>query len=480
MPLKTNRFTISLFAVILLEGFVVLAAEILAIRQMIPFVGSGSDTVAIIIAAVLMPLAFGYHAGGRYRQQRVHLRKPSIRRKLIRNLLGAQAILILGLSYVSIGFFFELLMALGIENRWLQTTFYSLLFLVVPTYLLGQTVPLIANYWQKQQLSAITGLILSVSTIGSFLGATFTTLVVMALLGVNYAVMLVGILLTVLVVILNKWRRPLPYLVTGMLLYVGCGLNTDRVLASLNIIEANRYNNIQLAKLKGGSERHLILNNSYSSKITDNGLRHAYIEKAEQIYFAGAPKDSPLSILVIGSGGFTFGYHDPKNHYDFVDIDDRLQAVAEQEFLKRPLGANVSFYPLPARAFLKQNRRQYDLIFLDAFQGVVKIPEHLTTAEFFQQVRHALKPDGVVMANFIISPTYEDAFSRHLDNTFRHVFPHLISLPVLDSAVFGEKRGVLTNVLYLYKNHQGEPANSSIIYTDNINRQFIDRPRRTS
>ena len=57
---------IPLFVVIVLEGYVVLATELLAIRQSIPYVGGGTDTVSIVIAAVLLPLALGYWAGGRF------------------------------------------------------------------------------------------------------------------------------------------------------------------------------------------------------------------------------------------------------------------------------------------------------------------------------------------------------------------------------------------------------------------------------
>ena len=54
-----------LLVAVALEGYVVLAVELLAIRQLTPYVGNATDTVAIVIAAVLLPLAFGYEAGGR-------------------------------------------------------------------------------------------------------------------------------------------------------------------------------------------------------------------------------------------------------------------------------------------------------------------------------------------------------------------------------------------------------------------------------
>jgi hypothetical protein len=123
--MEQNRKLVLLFFIIFLEGYIVLSAELLAIRQTLPFVGSGTDTVSIIIAAVLMPLAFGYYAGGQHRGR--------IRNKLVRNLLIAGAFLTVGLSYLVLTWFFATLTE-GLEwkNRLLLITFYALLFIITP------------------------------------------------------------------------------------------------------------------------------------------------------------------------------------------------------------------------------------------------------------------------------------------------------------------------------------------------------------
>ena len=128
--MEQTRKLVLLFFIIFLEGYVVLSAELLAIRQTLPFVGSGTDTVSIIIAAILMPLAFGYYAGGQYRGR--------IRNKLVRNLLIAGAFLTIGLSYLVLtSFFGALTEGLGWRNRLVLTTFYGLLFIITPVYLLS-------------------------------------------------------------------------------------------------------------------------------------------------------------------------------------------------------------------------------------------------------------------------------------------------------------------------------------------------------
>ena len=99
-----------LLAAIALEGYVVLAVELLAIRQLTPYVGNATDTVAIVIAAVLLPLAFGYEAGGRSGLGAGD--EFGVRRRLARNLLIAALILGLGLSHPSLVAFFEAVEAL--------------------------------------------------------------------------------------------------------------------------------------------------------------------------------------------------------------------------------------------------------------------------------------------------------------------------------------------------------------------------------
>src|SRR3954463_13534314 len=109
-----------LLAAIALEGYVVLAVELLAIRQLTPYVGNATDTVAIVIAAVLLPLAFGYEAGGRSGLGAGG--EFGVRRRPAPNPLIAP--LILALSPPPLVAFFEAVEALGVTQRLVQTAFY--------------------------------------------------------------------------------------------------------------------------------------------------------------------------------------------------------------------------------------------------------------------------------------------------------------------------------------------------------------------
>ena len=465
-----------LYILIILEGYVVLSTELLAIRQTIPFIGSGTDTVSIIIAAVLMPLAFGYHAGGRFKPGFKNGRYRSVRDKLIFNILAAMTILLVGLSYVLLNVFFVYLMAWGLDNRLLLATLYSALFLVVPVFLLGQTIPLVSNYFSKKKLSEITGRMLFFSTMGSFMGAVFSTLVLMATIGVHYTAALNFVILAGLVFMLCRVKAVETVFYAFSVMMIAIVLNSGDAMKLFHIVDNNQYNTIAVYEDDNGA-RHVLLNNSDSSMYDDEGNKHAYVEFAESVAIdpirdAATPKD----ILVIGAGAFTFGLGDKNNQYDFVDMDKSLKWVAEDHIIKQKLGENVHFHPLEVRAYFMKSEKKYDLIFLDAYLGDLTLPEHLVTKDFFLQVKKHLKPGGVVMANFIASPNFATAFSRNIDNTFRSVFPHISRHVVGETYdLWNENPNLIYNVIYL---HRDQPdADPNKIYTDNKNTVFYDKPR---
>jgi len=465
-----------LFLVIVLEGYVVLSSELLAIRQTIPFVGSGTDTVSIIIAAVLMPLAFGYQSGGSFKPGfNQNSKYQTIRNKLIKNMLISMFILLIGLSYPLITAFFTGAIQLGITNRLLLTTLYSVVFLVYPVFLLGQTIPLISNYFSKEKLSKITGKILFFSTFGSFLGAVFSTLVLMAYIGVHHTVSLNFIILTGLIILLSKKKLSETVLIAIAITITALYLNSNKMMDSFNIVENNKYNTMTVLEISEDDDiqRHLILNNNGSSMFTEKGRKHKYVEYIETTAIKPIMNTVPKKdILVIGAGAFTLGIDDTLNNYDYIDIDSKLKEISEKHILKAPLGDNKTFHPTPARAFLTQTEKHYDLIVIDAYLGALSLPEHLVTREFFNHVKSKIKDKGVIIGNFIVSPTFEDAFSRNLDSTLRSAFPNITRQTLEDYSVWGDNPVDMLNVVYTYKHHNtGAPT----IYTDNKNRVFYDK-----
>lgn len=474
-----------LFLIILIEGYVVLATELLAIRQLIPFVGSGTETISIVISAVLLPLAIGYHFGGSSFQRRHAKAKkegrtpPSVRKILLRNIVSAVIVLSLGLSYPFLEIFFGLTDAAGLKNRLAQTALYSGLFLVMPVFLLGQTVPLVSNYFSRKKLSQITGLMLFFSTAGSFLGSVFSTIVLMMTIGVHNTVTLTLSLLLILMVLLNRrifvYENLLGLLVFGLVLL----LNSDATMRHFLVVSNNAYNLVSVSNLPKEGIKLFSINRSASSAWTeDPDKQFTYLKYLEENFIAPlAHSDPPRHILILGAGGFTIGYHDTHNRYVYVDIDPALKDAAEKHFLPGPLSPNKTFTVASARAFVRGTPGRYDLIVIDTFTNVTSIPMETTTREFLVDVKKLLKPGGIVAANIISSPDFNDAFSIRYDNTFASVFPSFtrqIATPYdpWQAALTG-KKAMDTNNLYIYFDRPG--VEDGTVYTDDRNTYSIDR-----
>ncbi len=459
--------SIFLLFIIFLEGYVVLSTELLAIRQTLPFVGSGTDTLSIIIAAVLMPLAFGYYAGGRFR--------GNVRRKIIKNLLVAQIILIPALSYVVLTPLFEFfILEQDFRNRILLTILYSSVFLVVPVYLLGQTVPLITNYFRNARLSDVAGRILFFSTLGSFFGAVLTTTVLMNVLGVAMTASVTIACMTFLIVVLAFKKSPVIACLSVALLGITMFLNSSYMLAKINVVASNAYSTVQVEETQTKAPiRYLRLNRSISSGILVNEPETPLFDYATYIdryYLKSMQRENKKGdILILGAGGFTLGRGEMWNNYTYVDIDPDLKNVIETEFLKAPLEENKTFVPEPARAYLKSSNKKYDLIIMDIYRGPAGIPSHLLTLEFFTLMGQSLNKDGILVIHMISSPLFEDEFTKTIDNTIRTAYPYAARQVMGGIKPWGNQSQGDGYHSVLYQIKPQNQSGARHIFTDNMN-----------
>jgi len=105
---------------------------------------------------------------------------------------------------------------------------------------------------------------------------------------------------------------------------------------------------------------------------------------------------------------------------DVVDVAKKFFGFVEDERMRAHVGDGRQFIE-------KAPPGDYDIIFLDAF-GAHDVPKHLTTREFLQITRRALRPNGVVVSNVwrpASNPLY-DAMAR----TYQEAFEELLILDV--------------------------------------------------
>ncbi len=470
-----------LLLIVFCEGYVVLSAELLAIRQLIPFVGSGTETVSIIIGTTLLMLAIGYYYGG----QKTIKDHGSLRVLLLRNAVIALGFFSIGLSYAFLELFFAGLRELGITNTVLQATIYALCFLTVPVFLLGQTVPIISNFFRHHIMAKAAGKMLFCSTVGSFFGSVFSTLVIMTFFGVNIAVIVTCAMLLVIIMLLSKAQLLRWYYgFSFVLALLGLLLNVPGTIHGMGLVEQNVYSNVKIEE-PSPDVVDMLLNNSASSRYAeDPEKRYEYIRFVQDIGIPTAEMvDGPKDILVIGAGGFTIAQDDRFNQYIFVDIDGSLQRHAELHMWKQELPDNITFIPKAARQFLRENTHKFDVVFVDAYSNQDTIVPQTITVDFFAALKALLKDDAVLFMNVILPVDKKNRFTRKFNNTIGHVFPSISiylpgfygvdrsDRPLNEVANYWSKGRNYINHIYVYAHT--EPVKGR--YSDNKNGYFFDK-----
>ncbi|MGE0489783.1 MAG: spermidine synthase [Vulcanimicrobiota bacterium] len=129
----------------------------------------------------------------------------------------------------------------------------------------------------------------------------------------------------------------------------------------------------------------------------------------------------PRKVLVVGLGGASLtralAHLLPETQIDSIEIDPVVVEAARKFFLYQE-GPRLRTFVDDARHHLENSTERYDLILLDAFDGL-DVPDHLRTVEFYQLLGSRLQPDGAVVANLHLrSPLY--ASDR---NTMAQAFP---------------------------------------------------------
>lgn len=453
-----------LWLIIGIEGFVALAAQMLTIRQLMPFVGNSVVVTSLIIGLFLLALAMGYWRGGQIIYDGAQ--------RLMRNFLCAGAWLGIGLSYVFLAYWFFWGQQITHLPLYALLLGYLLIVTVFPVYWLGQTVPIVMNLWEsKQHAGVIGGRVLQLSTLGSFLGAVLTSLVVMNWLGLGWTVFISASALLILSSILAlKDKSFIWILLSGLLIAFIYWLN---VLGTARLFVAtNNYAQYQVIEpfiVENKSGKLLIINNSTSSFVATDGEAFPYIEKIKSIIFDDIQLKNE-SILVLGAGGFTFSAQETYgNEVTYVDIDPNIDQIVKEHYLK----TDDTFVPGDARVFVQQTEDRFPVIIIDAYSHQLTIPSHLLTVEFFAGVNRALSLRGHAIFNMVIDPLLNDPYSRSIDGGLRAVFKQCVSMPLhyLDKSV---------NVIYVCEFNEQLDMNKVLsaenpeYYTDDHNRATWD------
>jgi predicted membrane-bound spermidine synthase len=448
-----------LFLVIFVEGFASLGIEVIALRRLVPFVGSSIAVTAPTIGLFLAALALGYWSGGRIGADYLA--------RVARNFLAAALIAGVGLSSLAVTLLF------GGVGHTITAYVLFMLFIVCPSaWLLAQTVPLLTNVIEetrRERAGAASGWALTASTAGSVVGALSLSLIVMQWLSVSAAVLACAVALCI--GSLAARQRPARAPVAGLLVAVLAWFN---LAPQPNALES-AYADYRVGRVQepadlppgGHSPARVFMVNGQWASLLDGSQpprRAAYIERMhrlliDELRFAGK------NVLVLGAGGFTLSLRDQTNRYTYVDIDPNIRPVAEREFLHQPIAGD--FVVDDARHFVTQTPRRFDAVVVDVYSAHASVPGHLVTAEFWRTLPRVLNDDGLVLVNLVGDSALRSAYVRNTLATIERELGRC-AVEVLDRS-----RPVSNIGVYCQPTRQA--AGPVHLYTDERNAVDLDR-----
>ena len=448
--------------VIFVEGFASLGIEIVALRRLVPHVGSSITVTAPTIAGFLLALAAGYWSGGRIAH--------GFEQRVLRNFLAAALIAGIGLSGVVVEKLFG-----AVHDPRLAYLLFMAFVVCPPAWLLAQTVPILTNILPQQRVGAASGVALTASTAGSVLGAAVLALVVMQQLGVSAAVLLCAASLALMVLVVARGARQRAFSAAAVLVLLAIGAANLLPRSGTQETAYADYRTVEQSSLAPGAapqatNRTLIVNNQLASQLGSTAApgqppkRAAYIERLQQILLRELQL-TDRQILVLGAGGFTLSLGDASNHYSYVDVDPAIQAIAERDFIGGPITGD--FIAEDARSFVRRTERRFEAVVVDVYSGHAALPAHLVTLEFWQNLRRPLADGGAVLANLILDSRLQSAFARNLLATIEQALGRC-TVEVL------HRTRRISNVLVVCRPGRSAPPPVRI-YTDDLNRVELDR-----
>ncbi len=403
---------------VFISGMTTMAVEMGASRLMGSVFGSSNLIWANVIGLILLYLTVGYYIGGRWADR--DPRQITFYRILLwgaflcaivplaaRPVLSAAANAVVGLEAgVALGSFIAVIALFAI-----------------PVTLLGTVSPFAIRLLVTgvSGTGSAAGQLYAISTLGSLIGTFTPVLFFIPELGTTPTFLLFSATLFIMGwvghILAAGIRAALPYLLmpiaVGVLVLFSQSTPLRDPIAGATLLyeDESQYNYIQVQQTTDGY-RYLYLNEGQgihsewhperfgSGRTWDFFMIAPYFTAAQPAPFTPSDVES-LAIVGLAAGTiarqYTHVYGDIP--IDGIEIDPGIVEAARIWFeMDAHHLPNLRVIIDDGRFALRQSQQRYTVIALDAYKPPY-IPWHLTTVEFFQEVRARLTPRGVVAIN---------------------------------------------------------------------------------
>jgi predicted membrane-bound spermidine synthase len=410
-----------------IAGGAVMIVEILGTRMLAPWVGTSHFVWTAQIAVTLAALACGYYAGGR-------LADRGVGPGALYGCLLASAFFLAGAVLLR-SWTMPALLGLPLS---MGSLLASAELFFIPLALMAMTGPYLVRVLALSLRGAggTAGRLSAVSTIGSFAGTAIVGYVLVPLLPNSVTLLGTAGLLALLAVVyfLLRPRRGASITAVAIVIAAGAaagaaGLGTEG-LHSRGLVELYRgssaFGVLQVVQPVGSHLRYALndylIQDAWDADRQESTAMFTYmLEGLARVY-----TDRLDDVLCIGMGVGIVPRELARDgaRTDVVEINPGMVGLAERWFDLDPRTFNLTIGD--GRTYVRETRKRYDAVILDAFLGD-SVPTHLLSREAFSAIRDVLKPQGVLVINtFVDFADPRDWFGASLYKTLSSVFPSVV------------------------------------------------------
>ncbi|WP_425802133.1 spermidine synthase [Desulfitobacterium sp. Sab5] len=416
-------------------GAAVMSIEMTASRLIAPFFGTSLMVWANIIGIILLAMSAGYYIGGRWADRTP---KPAIlfSISLISGLLLTAIPLI---SQFTFGMLTEGILGTPIKTILLAFV-GTLLVFAPPIFLLAMVSPfaLRLSVTRAEETGKIAGRLSAFSTLGSLLGTFLPSLVLIPSIGTRNTIYVSAlILITISGLGLKKAGALLLTLLPLLLIFFG----PRTVKAGSQVVweKETPYQYVQVVKEEDGSTS--LIYNEGGGVQSIARPNHQLLPQDYYDYYLILPflretgKEYPFQTWILGSAGGTmlgqFNYWIkpilPQLSLTGVEIDPDVIPLGQKYFGLN--GSEGKVVNADGRSFLRSQKGKADLVIVDAYSNQIYIPFHLSTQEFFSQVKAKLNPSGMLALN-VNALSSSSPLLQAFENTLCSVFNYTYLMPI--------------------------------------------------
>jgi spermidine synthase len=426
-----------LLLTVFITGASILIVELIGTRVLAPFFGSGIYTWSALIAVALAALALGYALGGKFADK-------SPRPDLLFYLC-----FVAGLWTALTPWLATMLLPnlVHITDIRLGVLLSSILLFSPNLFVLGMACPFAIRLFSRDHEASgrTSGMVFSISTVGSLLAALGTGFFLVPNYGVLNILAFCGLALVVIATVgfifLKQFSASAISLVTIALSAFNLLSSTPNNSVSLELIDSSPsfYGHVQVVK-KDGFKVLLVdgIGQNYVIDNSENTLTYINFFSALPSIWNPTEKDPRNSLVVgLGAGQLPMLLSKSGLEVETVEIDPVIDTMARKHFGFNAEKDSVHF--IDGRLFISQNATAYDYIFIDAFNAD-QIAWHLLSTEALETTRSRLENHGLLAINITSIASGKDIAS--LQKTLSAVFPYV--------RTFNENpNSKLTNIVFL-------------------------------